>query len=473
MNIMLQDNIKMKIILLFISIFLGLVVSACASDIKQPTANLDRQAFALHDKLMFQEVVDLYERASKINELPPYSLILLGSALHELEYDVQKFFKKHSSEKHITEFSLAFSDLLHGKAESADTRFRKLYNTSGVAQFYGIIGLFETALFTLNHSALKELLLELEKNIAVNDKNLKQVVLYYSIMHNRLIGDMQKVTKLLAEMRGDDLQEDFELRIVEIESLISRNQIDKAFESIDDAIRKFGPIQEAVLLKYRLVSIKNGVDASKAFLDKKTNQNENMWQLELSQYFQQLDSLGGNDGSDIVRKIIAIAENLKRDLQSYLMICNGLLDYGYYIEAGNLMNTFFRNTDNQSKFFMSNVYMSKFHYSSNEEVRFNVSYSTAKQQSPRDIGFLWFQYYLATDAEDYSEASKIIDQILSFDPFDTFVLYEKMTLNANLSNWEQVVSDADMIVESRRFIESTIREEMSSLRDKALSHLNK
>ncbi len=462
----------MKTTLLLTTLFFSLAVFACASNLKQSIANLNQQALALHDRLMFQEVIDLYENNSNISHLPPYSLILLCSALHELEYDVTKFIKKHNSEKHVEKFAKSYSDLLKGKIEKAETSFSKMHTSSGIDQYYGAIGLLETAIFTLNHNALKELILKLKKNKKKQYNKLNEAILYYSIIYSYLTGDMQNVAKLLAKINSNVLYNDFELLLIEVEFQISQNRLEDALDSINDIISRFGPLQEAILIKYRLVEIRDGITNSKLFIDKMVNQNSNMWQLKLTQLFEQLELLEDDNRSDIVRDIVALANIRAHDLQSYLMISNSLLDYGYYIESGNLMNKFFRATDNQSKFFMSNVYMSKFHYSTNEEVRFNVSFATAKQQSPRDIGFLWFQYYLAVDREASLEAAKLINQILSFDPYNTSALYERMILNKNLNKWELVVSDADMIIESRRFVIPSIKEEISLLRDKALSHLN-
>ncbi len=472
MNTILLDNIKIKAFLWLNILLCCLVVSACAKGWDPSTAPLDKQALLLYDKLMFQEIVDLYENKSNIKQLSPYSLIMLCSALHELENDVQKFLKKHGADEHIVKFALAYSDLLYGRVDKAEKSFRRMFASSDAMQYYGAIGLLETALFTLNLTALNDQLLKIKKNITVHDKNLNEVIFYYSIIHSRLVGDMQNVAMLIKKMKRDVLLEDCELLMIEVESLISQNRLENALDSINSIINKFGPLQRAILLKYRLIKIKDGIDASKSFLYKMVKQNNKMWQLRLSQLFEQLDMSSNSNSSEVVSSIVAIAENRIRDLQSYLMICNGLLDYGYYIESGQLINKFFETTDNQSKFFMSNVYMAKFHYITNEKVRFNVSYATAKQQSQLDIDFLWFQFYLAVNAKEYHESLKIIDEILSFDPYEISTLYERININSNLKKWGPVISDADRIFNSRRFVKPSIIEKVSLLRNKALSHLN-
>lgn len=455
-----------SISIFFLPIFFTLSFAGIA---QQRELTIDGNALILYDNLRFKDVVDLYEKNTKINNLSPYSLIFLCSALNELEYDLEEFLLKHNSSGVVKDFSLAFTNLLNGKADVAKVAFHKLRKASGRGFYYGTIGLFETALFLSDQSALKKQIEELKGDQSVFNEDIHQAILYYTIVYYKLIGNMSGAMHLMEDVDSDDSDRDFGMLIASAEILIAQNRLKDALKLVDDVIKVFGPLQDAILLKYRLICLKDGEDIGALFLNKMIRQNDRSWQLKLTKYFQELDSLKNN--SHIVSDIIKIAKSRRHDIQSLLMICNELLDYGYYAEAGKLMNIFFRNTDNQSNFFMSNFFMTKFYFSSGGE-RFNVSHDAARRQSPKDYGLLWFEYFLAMEKRKNTEAFEILDQLLSFDPFDSFVLYKKIVLNVSMNKWQQVLSDIDKITQSRRYLDPEMKRELVSLRNKALAQLN-
>ena len=439
---------------------------------EQDNLKQDNKIFLLYDRLMFKEVANLYGNNVDINKLSPYSLIILCYTLNELEHDINTFLYKRNVEDHIVKFLLSFDDLINGKVESAEMGFHKLRNSSGNGKYLGMIGLFEYEIFTLNYNGLK-IQIESEKNRTdINTEDKNKVIEYYSLLYSRFTGDMNNVVKILNKLDHKEIEEDFELLIIEVETNIYKNHIDEALKAVDNIINKFGSIQEALLLKYKLIMIKYGNIKGIDFLEKEITANNKLWQLKLNKYFHDLKSNDDFIRNKAINNIIITANDRKHDIRSLLMICNELIDNEYYIESGKLINDLFKRIDNQSKFFMSNFFMSKFFYTTNKKDDFKKSYNTAMQQSKNDINFLWFQYNIAIDIQDDNEALKILDQILLFDPFDISAIYEKIVIYVNMQDWNNAILCAKKIYNSRRFIELPIRNNINMLLKKSSFNLD-
>ena len=462
--------IFLQIIILFILI--DSQYSTCRTNVDQYNLRPDNEILLLYDKLMFHDIVSFYNNAVDINKLSPYYLNILCSALKEAKYDVRKFLYKKNADTHIIEYALAFTDLIEGRAESAEIKFHKLKDSLGDGQYFGTIGLFEHAIFTLNHSELKNQI-QKEQNSTLNNINeFNKLIRYYSILYNRLTGNMSNVVEILKNINDEDIEEDFELSIIRIETKIFQNNIDEALISINNIIDKFGPIQEAILMKYKLINIKYGNEKGIDFLQKEIAKDNNLWQIKLIKYYHDLESNEINTRNIAMKNIITIANNRANDIPSFLSICNDLIDYGYYTESGNLINTFLKKTDNQSKFFMSNFFMSKFFYMTNKRSDFKSSYNTAMLQSENDPNFLWFQYNIAINSHNNDEALKILDKLLSFDPFDIFAIYEKIAIYVNMNDRNNAVLYAKKIYDSRRFIEIPVKNKIKTLLKKLSFNLN-
>lgn len=436
---------------------------------QQNTLSVEDHSLMLYDKLMFQDVVKLYENNSLPEDISPYSIMLLCSALYELDSNVEQFFKRYGSNSHIYKFAIAYNDLLNGDINAAKSKFQRLKHSSALSESYlGIVGLFETSIFLQNYVSLESLIDDTSSEKKMSD-DIEEAILYYSLLYSSLTSDFASASKIITEMDKKVVNSELTIKMIDAEIKVSENKISDALKIVNEAISTLGPFQELLLLKSSILSLRNGHESGLQFIENVIDDNDYMWQLKLTKYFQLLGKVEHDKPSDVVSKIVAIANDRRKDIPTLLSICNGLLDYGYHVEAGNLINLFFGKTKNQFDFFMSNLFMAKFHYFLGEKTRFEVSLNAAKQQAPNDIGLLLFLYDLAIEDREYNQANQILDKILLSDPYNIEVLYEKITTCAALKQWGNVISLSDQFFNIGRYAESEVKEEIALLRKDATS----
>lgn len=266
-----QDNISMKnnvtfLIVAFLTIYLFGGIN-CAFG-KTSVKNVDLQALKFHDKLMFDDVVEIYKKYDWSTKGSPYSIMVLCSALVEIDSDVDIFFKGKKEDSHIYYFAKAYTDLLNGKVVKAKDQFMKLQQSNNIDEVnYGVIGLLEASIFTQDYKSLKLLLGELN-NISLKDENIHESLKYYSLLHSSLTNDFETASKILKKLDLEAVENDLTIKIVTIEIKIRGNKLSTALEMTNDALSHFGTFQDLLLLKSRILSLQNGEAAEAAFLER-------------------------------------------------------------------------------------------------------------------------------------------------------------------------------------------------------------
>ncbi len=448
------DDLKRQInySCMVVGALLMLMQSAAIADCNQSvyTKSIEKKAILLLDQMQFARVIRLFEGYDWETEDTPYSLMLFCTAVNESGKELTDYFEGEKYPIHISKFAEAYSDLLHGKASLAKSKFIDLKNSSNSQEAsYGYIGLFESDIFTLNFKHIGILLTE------VKNKRNDCWIMDYNIIYNFNDFNFEIAVNLIRSFSKKKLSESLALKLIQIQLKMRDNKLQEALELLDESINYLGNLQDLLVEKNRIISILNGQNESYLFLAKALKKYPYMWKLDLEKQFLLLEQSNDKNKEAILEKIKKIASSKKNDIPSLLGICNALSHYGYHLGALKYMQLFMNKTDAQYEFFLSNLFMAKNHLLSRNKIRFQVAYRDAMNQSQNDIGLQWFTYDIAVGEKRYSDANLILKKLLDHDPNNINTLSALIHINVLLKRWDEVTTYYNIINKSNRFIDDS------------------
>jgi tetratricopeptide (TPR) repeat protein len=302
-----------------------------------------------------------------------------------------------------------------------------------------------------------------------HNKELTAALSFYKIVLAYNTQQFEKAKALLKDLSPNTFADDIALRSIMIEIMVSENRLNEALSEIEKTESRFGNLQDLLLLRSRIINLREGANNAQEYLEEQLSDYPYMWKLKLDLLFQKLSAEKIDDKSNAVNSILKIGHNVQNDHSTFLYICNSLFDFGYQAEASILFNTFNQKFSSPNDFMLSNLFLAKFHFVTKDVKRFKDSYNEALKQSPHNLELLWFTYGMMREKGMIDEAEGTLKNILIWDPFDVIVLDELIEVNILLERWENVIKYYSIMLDSGRFIYQARRGALKQYYQKAVS----
>lgn len=400
----------------------------------------------LVDSSEYNKVINYYDKIN-IYELGPYDLIYLCNAVNQTGGNIDDYINGTSPKE---KFLKIYFNVISGHIESSLKSFQLFVedNNEKLA-YYGIIGIIETYLFTEDYNSLMNFIENAEKKWAANNEIINTINFYKIIIYDR-VHDFNSLEHEIRKFDTATLEGDIDFQIIKIKLLIRKNSLGQALAEVDKILNKTGPLQDLILLKYEIINLVNGKKAGKEFIDQYSIKN--YWKVNLTNLSSRLYDSGKNERESAANEIVNIGIDRKKDIPTLLAICNILIDSGFTVRAASLSNHFYTNVKQPYYFFLSNLFYSKFHLSSGNDLIFQQYLDYAKKQNLSDENLLWFLYDISIKNDAYHNALGILDKLLERDQNNIELLANKGFVCKKLAKPDCLNFVNNKIISSNRFI---------------------
>lgn len=426
---------------------------------EQDYEKVAQSIFTLYNSQSYLKIIERYKAYDWAQESYPDTLMVYCSSLVEAKSPIPSNLKPPSVPRHIAQFAEAYVMMLQGHVRKSRSIFDNLITQSS-GKAWGYVALLELALYTQNITSMEPLLSGLSSQKEKGGWIAERALPYYSLMYHYYMANYEEAVPL-AKKLAEDLQDDDEQSaIVNISLLLRENHFAHARGALQNAYSLYGETQDLILTESDILLLRSGFESSAQFLEEKTKTYPEKWKVKQQYAFDLLETGRQSVVDEAVKIIMETAQTRLHDLPTVIIAAGALLDFGYYKDAGKLMDELSRLPAPPTEFMTYNLLMAKADSLSERQYSLKNNLAEARKMSPMDPSMLWLSYRVAMSEGNSEVALDILRKLLHLDPYNQAALASMAEMYAKLEQWDKVREPAQKLLSSKRHVNHKLVEEM-------------
>ena len=423
------------------------------------------EVLRLAKRFQYERILALGSQHGWKHGADPEVLMTYSRALLETGREIPDALRTPHASKSIALFVQAYTDLVRGQVNQAESAFLSLTN-SGDAKPWGYIGLLEQSTMLRDFPALHKWLTEYRKQPALTQR-FPWVVPHYTASYLGGVGKYRELAQSIERPKVASQLRIEALAALQADILVRRNEFAEAHAVIDSAIAKSGLDPDLAYVKATVISAEQGLRAAIEYLKASQERLPKAWVLEFHKVLHEAEA-GLIDPVQTAKALVPLGFGRTFDAAATIAIASVLEDVGATPISASLIADLSLPVEDLGRYATYNIWLAKTYLRQSRTQSLKLAFRRAQQMDPANPDLLWLEYRIARTRKDHEGALGALTKLLEQDPNDKPALQAATRVYEEMGRWNDVIALGKQFLQSKRAISSNAEREVRNRVERAM-----
>lgn len=387
----------------------------------------------------------------------PEVLMTYSRALLETGREIPDALRTPHTRKNVALFVEAYTDLIRGHVNRAESAFLSLTN-SGDAKSLGCIGLLEQSTMLRDFPAMHRWLANCSKEPALA-RHFPWVVPHYTASYLSGAGSYRELAQLLERPQVAGQLRLQTVAVLQADILVRRNEFSEAHAVIDSAIAKSGLDPDLAYVKATVISAEKGLRSALEYLKASRERLPEAWVLEFHEVLHEAEA-GLINPVQTAKALVPLGFSRTFDAAATIAIASALEDLGATPISDSLVSDLSLPVEDLRRYATYNIWLAKTYLRKGRTQSLDLAFRRAQQMDPANPDLLWLEYAIARARKNHEGALGALAKLLELDPNNKPALQAATRVHEEMRRWSDVIVLGKRFLQSKRVTSSNAEQEV-------------